>query len=53
MISLNKSYESHLEYLKTEESKQQSYNANYNRTLRVISNDIDKLTIDEAKIFYK
>ncbi|MCB0398439.1 MAG: hypothetical protein KDD26_02235, partial [Winogradskyella sp.] len=47
MISFNRSYQDHLEYLKTDEAKR-SYNERAdNRTLRVISDDINNLTTEE------
>jgi beta-lactamase regulating signal transducer with metallopeptidase domain len=47
MISFNRPYQNHLEYLKTDEAKR-SYNESAdNRTLRVITDDINNLTTEE------
>jgi len=52
MINFNKSYEAYLEYLKTDEALEQKANADYNRTLRVITNNISSLTSQEHQDAY-
>ncbi|WP_299128165.1 M56 family metallopeptidase [uncultured Winogradskyella sp.] len=53
MINFNRSYEAHLEYLKSEEARSFYRDSNYNRTLQVISKDIDNLTEEEHKDAYE
>ncbi|WP_299521060.1 M56 family metallopeptidase [Winogradskyella sp.] len=47
MINFDKSYDEHLEYLKTKEAKRIHEESLYNRTLRVISKDINNLSAEE------
>lgn len=53
MINFNRSYEEHLKYLKTDEAKRIFNNTKYNRTLKVISDDIDNLTAEQHKDAYE
>ena len=53
MISFNQSYDEYLAYLKSDEAKKYRDNADYNRTLRVISKDIDNLTEAEHTDAYE
>jgi len=52
-FNISKTYEEYLKYLKTEESKKIRKNINYNKTLRVISKDINGLTEEEHKDAYE
>ena len=49
MINFNRSYQDHLEYLKTDEAKKSHNESADNRTLRVISEDINNLTMEEHR----
>ncbi|MFP4844904.1 energy transducer TonB [Winogradskyella sp. PE311] len=53
MINFNRSYEEHLEYLKTNEAKRIHTESRSNRTLQVISKDIDNLTEEEHMDAYE
>jgi hypothetical protein len=53
VFNLTKSYDEYLEYLKSEDAKKSRDNALYNRTLQVISEDIDQLTEEEHKDAYE
>lgn len=53
MFNIDKTYDEYLEYLKTEEALRSRDEKIYNRTLRVISNNIDNLSEEEHKDAYE
>ncbi|WP_179315996.1 M56 family metallopeptidase [Winogradskyella undariae] len=52
-FTITKSYDEHLAYLKTDEAEKSRKELTYNRTLQVISEDIDNLTEEEHKDAYE